>query len=546
MGKCIFENKVPFKRFGIMYDNSRIAVMTVDMVKRMIDIMESLGYNMLSLYTEETYEVYDQPYFGHLRGRFTREELKEIDSYAKEHGVELVPCIQTLAHFHCLMYWKEYEAISDCNDILCVGEEKVYKLIDDIFRTLAECFTSRFANIGMDEAFMVGLGKYLRKHGYENRIDILKRHLERVSEIAAAYGFTVCMWSDMFFQLANGGYHEKECGDLDISVSQMIPDNVRLVYWDYDSTDKAHYDKWIEGHQKLKEDSLFAGGLWGWTGFVPHNVHSIKAGLAATQSCIEHQVEDVFYTVWGDNGSECSRYAVLPSMFYNACIAHGVTDETEIKEKFEALFGIAFDDFMLVDLPGTANTTNPIGDPDKYQLFADCFMGKFDSNVRKEDGELYGQMAGRLEPFVSHPEFGRTFHTLKTLCEVLELKFNIGVRTREAYLSGDKSKLRELLPVYEELIIRMERFYDAFREQWLYENKPIGLEVHDTRLGGLIWRIKSCRRILQDYLNGKQDCIIELEQPVLDFTCRRDIPENEEKKAFLFNSWGASVTASII
>ena len=546
MGTSIFHTRTPFERFGIMIDNSRVAVMNTATAKRMIDIMEKLDYNMLMLYTEDTYEVEGQPYFGHLRGRYKKEELQELDAYAKEHGVELVPCIQTLAHLNCLMYWTEYQEFADCNDILCVGEPKLYKLIDDMFATLAKCFTTRLVNIGMDEAHMVGLGRYLDKHGYCNRMDILIQHLTKVSEIADKYGFTICMWSDMFFRLATGGYSECECGEIDLSVKELIPDNVRLIYWDYYSTDKEHYDGWIEGHEKLKEGSMFAGGLWTWSGFVPHNEYAIQAGKAATQSCFDHQVKDVFYTIWGDNGNECSRFAALPSMFYNSCIAHGIRDEVEIKRKFEECFGMAFDDYMLVDLPGTANTAGECANPDKYMLYCDCLLGKFDLSVREGDANAYGKVAKRLEPLMTHQEFGATFATLKALCDVLAVKYDLGVRTRDAYLSGDKERVKAILADYDVVISRTEVFYEAFRKQWLIENKPHGLDVHDNRIGGLIRRIQSCKRRLADYVDGQLERIEELEEPVLDFECRGAYVAEEDKKPFVHNGWGSSVTASIM
>ena len=44
--------------------------------------LEKMGYNTLMYYTEDTYEVKDEPYFGYLRGRFTADELRELDAYA--------------------------------------------------------------------------------------------------------------------------------------------------------------------------------------------------------------------------------------------------------------------------------------------------------------------------------------------------------------------------------------------------------------------------------------------------------------------------------
>ena len=38
-----------------------------------------MGLNLVMLYTEDTYEVEGWPYFGYMRGRYSREELEAID-----------------------------------------------------------------------------------------------------------------------------------------------------------------------------------------------------------------------------------------------------------------------------------------------------------------------------------------------------------------------------------------------------------------------------------------------------------------------------------
>ena len=68
--------KMTFKRFGTQIDCSRNAVMNVDAVKRWIDLTAAMGHNTLMLYTEDTYEVPEYPYFGYMRGRYSFEELK--------------------------------------------------------------------------------------------------------------------------------------------------------------------------------------------------------------------------------------------------------------------------------------------------------------------------------------------------------------------------------------------------------------------------------------------------------------------------------------
>lgn len=309
-----------FKTFGTMLDCSRNAVMTAESVRRWIDLTAKLGCNTLHLYMEDTYEVDSQPYFGHLRGRYSKAELKQIDAYAAAHGMQVIPCIQTLAHVNALFHWPVYREIRDAADILLTGDERTYALVDGMFRTLRECLRTNIINIGMDEADLLGLGKYLTLHGYRDRFSILMEHLRRVSEMAKKYGFELLMWGDMFFRLAGGDYftnfnQDPKLGEIPEEVRQLVPENIHLVYWDYFSRDRQSYERNIDAHNAIKSGSWFAGGLWTWAGFAPHNTFSIATMREAMKACHAKGVENVVMTMWGDNGAECSKFAVLPALF---------------------------------------------------------------------------------------------------------------------------------------------------------------------------------------------------------------------------------------
>ncbi|MFQ7077032.1 MAG: family 20 glycosylhydrolase [Christensenellaceae bacterium] len=142
------------KNLGVMVDCSRDACYKAEAVENFIDVIARLGYNVLMLYTEDTYALDGEPYFGYMRGRYGKEEWKRLDAYAKARGVELIPCIQTLAHLGAVTRWQEYgEKCVDGNDILLVDQPETYELIEKMFRWAAECFTSRRIHIGMDEAY---------------------------------------------------------------------------------------------------------------------------------------------------------------------------------------------------------------------------------------------------------------------------------------------------------------------------------------------------------------------------------------------------------
>ena len=322
------------KRLGALIDCSRNCVYTVDALKKFIDILADIGYDYLQLYTEDTFDIGD-PRFGYLRGRYNVAEIKELDGYASARGIELIPFIQTLGHLKGVTRWWAYSDICDTGNILLAGEEKTYALIDKMFAACAEMYTSRNINIGMDEADMVGLGKYLSKHGYRNRYDVLLEHLRNVCDIAKKYGFKPMMWSDMFFRLANDGSYKVSDGFVvPKEIIDKVPPEVRLIYWDYYSKDKATYDAQFKAHKQFRNEILFAGGAWCWNGFAPHNNWSVRINKEAFISCNDNGINDICITEWKDDGGESSLFSVLPALFASAQFFRGNYDMMDIKCKF--------------------------------------------------------------------------------------------------------------------------------------------------------------------------------------------------------------------
>ena len=118
----------------------RNGVLKVGTVKRYIEYLALLGMNDLLLYTEDTYEIPKYPHFGALRGRYTKEEIREMERYAAKFGIELVPCIQTLAHLRTYLRWPVTEKMRDNSDILLVGEPAVYEFLEDMIRSVRTSF----------------------------------------------------------------------------------------------------------------------------------------------------------------------------------------------------------------------------------------------------------------------------------------------------------------------------------------------------------------------------------------------------------------------
>ena len=523
-----------FKNFGVMIDVSRNAVIKVDTFKWYLPILKKMGYNCVFLYAEDTYSVEGEPYCGYMRGRYTAEEMRELDEFASGIGVEIIPCIQTLAHVNATLRWQQIPI--DTDDIMLVDDERTYELIDHMFASLSKNFKTRKIHVGMDEAYMLGRGKHLDIHGYQPISEIIKRHLDRVCEIAQKYGYEdVMLWSDMYLRAFNGGdYFLRDYMKVPKEVIDAVPDGVIPVYWDYYHNNERDYDVNFDAHKQMSNNTWFAGGAWSWGGFMPHNNYSLTTMKPGIRSAIKNKVKNAFITMWGDDGAECSKAAMLPSLFAISEFAKGNEDMDIIKTKFKRLTGISYDDFMLLDAPNDVNGvsaeySDPVN-PSKYMLYSDYFNGFLDVTVVGGEGEKYRELAGKLSAVAAKSrKFGYLFKTAARLCEALSVKFELGYKTRAAYKAGDKDELRRLAENdYKEVEKLIKAYHRTFEEQWFYENKPCGFDVQDIRLGATIQRTISCRRRLLDYVNGRIDSIPELEEELLPY-------RNVEKKSTYCN-----------
>ena len=75
-----------------------------------------------------------------------------------------------------------------------------------------------------------------------------------------------------------------------------------------------------------------------------------------------------------------------------------------------------------------------------------------------------------------------------------------------------KEKLSSLALECEEIVKRVENFYEALKKVWMQENKPFGFEVQTVRIGAVIQRMKDCKNLIDAYLHGDLDKIEELEE----------------------------------
>lgn len=532
-----YREELFFERNGLMLDCSRNAVFTVEKIKSILQVLARLGMNVLMLYTEDTYEVEQEPYFGIYRGRYTRDELREIDSYASVLGIELVPCIQTLAHLHNALKWPEMEEVRDSADILQVGKEETYQFITQLLSTVKDTFSTNRVHLGMDEAIMLGLGNYLKENGYKKSSLLVKEHCLRVMDICRKLGLEPMIWSDMYITPNTGGSYYQIPADADYAMWEKPDKDLGLVYWDYYHNDSETYEKMLDIHQMLSDKVIFAGGSWIWNGISPNYSKTFAATHASLQTCKKYGIKEVLCTAWMDNGAETPVDAVLPGLVLFAHLGfHREYIEDVLREEFQSCTGGEMGDFMALDdfdrlfLQGKENLE--ASNPSKYLLYQDPLIGLFDAHVKEagmDMGAYYRELQSRMEKCAAKEDtYAQLFSFYGKLAAVLVHKSDLGVRIKEAYDGKEKDVLKEIgsneIP---EIVRSLEEMKQLREELWMADAKPFGYELLDIRIGGVITRLKSAGRRIERYLAGDIMRLEELEETRLPyFAIGKDRREN--------------------
>lgn len=512
-----FSEKQFFSLIGVMLDASRNAVMRIEQLKKYLLNCALMGINSFMLYTETTYEVPGEPLWGYNLGRYSIAELKELSAFAGKIGIEMFPCIQTLGHLRRALQYNAYRDVRDTETVMLVDEPKTYALLEKIIKAASAPYQSKRIHLGLDEAWDLGLGRYLKKKGYQPPFQLMLRHTRRVLGITARLGLKPMMWADMYFRALSktGDYRDKSIR-LTREMKNSVPQDVQLVYWDYHNFGRSHYRHWIKQHRLLNENVLMANGAQTWSRFWANYPLAFKTLADSMSACKKEKIKEAILTLWGDDGNECDFFSALPAVQYFADQAYNKdVDPEKFRNNLSGSCDIDFADWEpagRLDVPdGFALTPTYLS---KTLLWEDPAFGIMQPqlngvSLNKDYKNIYGKLAAcvlRKKTYNFHLELPML------LAKVLSVKADLPTRLYLAYRAQNKKALREIarndLPC---LRREVKRLWLVHRKIWFLNNKPQGWETLEARYGGLLLRMTTLQARLRNYLAGETDRIEELE-----------------------------------
>jgi hexosaminidase len=232
---CLIEDEPDFMVRGVMLDIGRNKIPKLDTLFAHIDRLSALKFNHLQLYMEGysfQYEKYSTLFPE--ATPLTAEEYQELDAYASERFVDLVPSQNCLGHMWPWLSKPEFRELAEHPDgmptplsfklpptTLNPVDEKSSALAKDMFDELLPNFSSSYVNLNMDEPFGLGTGAS-KERADEIGVDRLyMEYAERMFDIARSHGKKPMMWGDVLT------HHPELVGQL--------PDDVTVLHWNYDA-----------------------------------------------------------------------------------------------------------------------------------------------------------------------------------------------------------------------------------------------------------------------------------------------------------------------
>ncbi len=284
---CEIEDAPDFRLRGLMLDVSRGKVPTPESLKQVIDLCVRLKLNVLMLYTEHTFRFRRHPEIGADASPLDAETMRELDAYAAQRHVDLIPTLQSFGHMGHILKHAAYAELDETDQgwTLSPAEPGTYELLSDLYDEYLPNFRSPFFNANCDEPWDLCAGKSKQRGQQLGRGGVFLEHVRRVRDLAAEHGKRTMIWGDVI-------HHHPE-------FAPEIDRDLVLLDWWYEAD--LDYDR-VEVFRKNGIDFLVCPGTSTWNCLFPRVENSIQNIARWADAGRRHGALGVICTDWGDFG----------------------------------------------------------------------------------------------------------------------------------------------------------------------------------------------------------------------------------------------------
>ena len=316
------------KVVGYQLDISRCRVPTMPTVKRMVDVLASLGYNQFQLYTEHTFAYVKHETVWREASPMTADEIRELDAYCAAKGIELVPNQNSFGH---LEHWLRHPEYNDLAEMphggakvkrwgnyvsrfpmsICPTDPRSVTFLAELYDELFPCFRSRYINVGCDETIELEDAECKGRSAAEIRAKGASRvyldFLLKIHALCAERKHTMMFWGDIIL-------HKPE-------LIPELPEDVVCLNWGYEANHP--FAKQTAAFRDAKRRFIVCPGTSAW-GSLSGRTSNMMANIEnAITNGLANGMSGILIADWGDGGNPNPWTVSLPAIVYASHLLRG-------------------------------------------------------------------------------------------------------------------------------------------------------------------------------------------------------------------------------
>jgi hypothetical protein len=262
--------------------------------------LSDLKFNHLELYIEGfsfAYPTFTQLWEGS-ETPLTGEEIRQLDAFCLENGIDLVPNQNSLGHMTAWLATQEYQDLAECpggykllglismKSTLDPNDPRSLGLITRMTDDLLPNFTSDYFNVNLDEPFELGEGKSKKECRKKGVDQVYLDYALRMHEMVTARDKKMMMWGDIVL---------KHPG-----IMSQLPNDVLLLDWGYEAG--YPFDRNGRKFDSAGISFLVCPGTSSWTSITGRTDNMLNNIENAAVNGKKHHARGLLVTDWGDMG----------------------------------------------------------------------------------------------------------------------------------------------------------------------------------------------------------------------------------------------------
>ncbi len=460
------EDAPDFAIRGVMLDVTRGRVWTMEHLKQTIRTLASWKINHLQLYFEHTFASPGNERIWGEWSPLTSAELRELDAFAAQYGMELAPCQNSFGHLTIFLMDDEYRhlaeippggsfeswgARSSVPQSLCPTDPAAIAWLAKLYESLLPNFSGSFVNLGCDETLDLGFGRSRDIVKRDGLPQVFAEYIGKLCKLVEPYHKHPAIWADMVLRFPE--------------ILDRLTPELKLLAWGYDAD--FPFDEQCRLLREHNRTFWVCPGTSCWSNFFGNTSRRRQNLQNAAATGLKYGAEGFMITEWGDGGHR---------QFWPSTL-HALADGAQTAWNSHAHFSPAAAGYRAFNSESTGWFLEAAGDLENLlrqakaaSLFADLHIPVF-------------SFPGR-----NHP--GQDIYYLLTERMVCELKKQIPadapeIVRRELACASELARIAALravlrrqgrLPRLKILGRQLEKLLPEFRELWLLRSRPGGVE----------------------------------------------------------------------